>query len=270
MRAAVCRPKLNTDSGRRAFTLIELLVVIAIIAILAGLLLPALSRAKSKGQAAKCLGNLRQMGAALHMYLSDSAGAYPYQVRAPASNAKNSFYWFDALGLNIPNATWGEGVFSCPAYQGRFFEGFAEGGSVEVTAVYSVGGAYAYNNVGSHDQPDTSRLPYGLGGGLYGGQPFVPVVKEGDVISPADLYAIGDAGITTTAAIGRPGKNGLYGWPDFVAFMANPPYMKIERLQHGTAFNMQFADGHAAPVKTNVLFGANPAHRSRWNHNNEP
>ena len=62
---------------QRGFTLIELLVVIAIIAILASLLLPAVSRAKSKGQEASCLNNLRQLQLAWAMYAGDHDNTMP-------------------------------------------------------------------------------------------------------------------------------------------------------------------------------------------------
>ena len=72
--------------SRSAFTLIELLVVIAIIAILAAILFPVFARAREQARLTTCRSNLRQIGAAMTMYVDDSDGAYPlwYQKRTDA------------------------------------------------------------------------------------------------------------------------------------------------------------------------------------------
>src|SRR5438105_7136069 len=146
---------------RVGFTLIELLVVIAIIAVLAGLLLPALSRAKAQGSQAFCINNLKQLGYGMMMYIGDnqdtfpgtgSRGTYGYHkedwIYWRTNTAKYPPVEQSPIAVHIGTVT--SNLFRCPA----------DRDNSERKTLNDANGPYNYSySLNSHDLDSRGRNP---------------------------------------------------------------------------------------------------------------
>src|SRR6185295_20187412 len=105
------------------FTLIELLVVIAIIAILAGLLLPALAHAKAKGERIACLNNLRQISVFMQLYTDDNNDVFPAHRNLGLNTADPTPSLTNWWGTSIVGyANNNSNLFHCPSIKGQRFD----------------------------------------------------------------------------------------------------------------------------------------------------
>ena len=211
----------------RAFTLVELLVVIGIIAVLVGLLLPALARARERARAVQCLSNLHQLGLAAYAY------AATHQGSLPASSAGGNVWWdFDESDAAHVHAglLWEQRgdvrVQQCPVY-----EGVALGMSGDPYTGYN------YN---------TSFLAGGVGETTPLGEPHDRPARLGSIRRPATTAMFGDAGSPGGTNKFMRAPLLLFGTPDGDSVSATTRLYGTQAYRHHGQTNVCYADGHAA------------------------
>jgi prepilin-type N-terminal cleavage/methylation domain-containing protein len=231
------------------FTLIELLVVIAIIAILAGLLLPALAKAKAAGQCAVCKNNLRQIGIGLNLYTSEYQ-KYPLAAVNESGTGGSSISLWDGKLLSLVASN--RDVFACPAYK------LAPKWTNNVRQPMP-NPSYGYNTVG------TGRYPAsGASLGLDGGSDTMNLSQakyllEGQVKVPSDMIAVADA---------QPKAGGSDGDLDDLLPMNLLAEMTTPRHDH--CDNVVFCDAHVEFAKQTVWLQKTQPARQRFNNDNQP
>lgn len=259
----------------QAFTLIELLVVISIIALLIGILLPALGAARKTARASACLSNIRQLGIALQTYAADYKGKFPPSNGVPAATGGGTVEWHDLARIGYylpqanvvgggtgPNDSFGGTVFICPSdvdgaarcYGMNAYASSAQGGGLPAgTPTANAPGTYFDASV--IDSSNVLMLAEnwsqnGSGGLFYSNQVVGGGPIGGDLSRTAALWFGANGGQGRALPSPR--------------FSASPAPSIIDYTRHGDVApnvfggraNFAFADGHAASVSTDELVRA--------------
>src|SRR6185437_8218595 len=240
----------NWTNARRApggFTLIELLVVIAIIAILAGLLLPALSKAKAQAQAVACLNNMKQLQLAWQMYAGDHNDSL-------APNAWEAC----ANGLSPQTASWVAGTMCYETMQGweRFYSqstnklllvpgGFGSIGQYTLSpGIYKCPADKSWIAIGGQEHSRVRSVSMNAFMGKKESEPyFYAFIKASDIIDP---------GPANTFVFVDEHEDSIFGGTfDVDLGFAGPDtwWLQLPASRHSGSGVFSFADGHAQTKK---------------------